>query len=704
MGQGAIDYIGVKGGLDINGLIENYYVYAGENVSAGDFVEFINGVSTQTVETSVAHSFDKCNWIKATKLSKTKILVVHEGQSNFYLYALVCTINGATITAGTSTQISKATYAHANLPSIVPMGDNTVFVAYDMSYESDYELYSIVLVINGTAISYGESYALNTTNYTGNVTSACKLANGNVFVGHCYSSSYQLYGIVCKVNGTVISSGSDTALCTTNNTAGNIAVGHLSSNKVFVAHEFNSGGYLNRIICTVSDTTITVAKTTVSIVSQSYAGSKMSLVVLDTSRVFIAHRYDLNNYNLYGVVATEELTSIPYRLSSLENSGSLVISSALVGTDRVLVNHASDSTNYYLYGVVAKISDMVIYAGADTQLSDVKYSAYNKRLDTVRLIDGRAVIVNNPATLVKAQVFGIDEDTNVPTTTIITTTYETQVRSATALPCDAIAKTAGVGGDETGHNETVDIVRSPLIQYFTPTIEKDGDIYVNKISDYPIKNYDLGMRINIEGSRFYAPVDKTFTNDLFKQTWTVSSDYLTATGKDGTVIKCDTSSASPALAFDGDTTTAWKSKTTQRVETFAITFPEEIELSTLQIMVNDLASTQLKIYGGSSSSSNTLLYSEYMTDIKSLTTITLSNTAKYKYYEIEIGKTSKGYTAYIYELRAKQWTKTVLYTESFTNSYININGLGKKLINGTIEYGKNYQLRYNGISFDIVEG
>lgn len=51
MGQSAIDYIGVKGGLDINGVIESYYVYAGENVNAGDFVEFIEGIADKTSTT-----------------------------------------------------------------------------------------------------------------------------------------------------------------------------------------------------------------------------------------------------------------------------------------------------------------------------------------------------------------------------------------------------------------------------------------------------------------------------------------------------------------------------------------------------------------------------------------------------------------------------------------------------------------------------
>ena len=41
MGEAFLDYKKGRAGLDINGIIEDYYVYAGENVNAGDFVEFV---------------------------------------------------------------------------------------------------------------------------------------------------------------------------------------------------------------------------------------------------------------------------------------------------------------------------------------------------------------------------------------------------------------------------------------------------------------------------------------------------------------------------------------------------------------------------------------------------------------------------------------------------------------------------------------
>lgn len=53
MGIGALDYQGVKSGLKINGATQSYYVAAGEKVSTGDFVEFVNGIHGGATETQV---------------------------------------------------------------------------------------------------------------------------------------------------------------------------------------------------------------------------------------------------------------------------------------------------------------------------------------------------------------------------------------------------------------------------------------------------------------------------------------------------------------------------------------------------------------------------------------------------------------------------------------------------------------------------
>lgn len=39
-------------GTNINGILKDYHAYAGENISAGDLVEYINGIASKTIELS----------------------------------------------------------------------------------------------------------------------------------------------------------------------------------------------------------------------------------------------------------------------------------------------------------------------------------------------------------------------------------------------------------------------------------------------------------------------------------------------------------------------------------------------------------------------------------------------------------------------------------------------------------------------------
>ena len=93
------------------------------------------------------------------------------------------------------------------------------------------------------------------------------------------------------------------------------------------------------------------------------------------------------------------------------------------------------------------------------------------------------------------------------------------------------------------------------------------------------------------------------------------------------------------------------------------------------------------------------------TTIHSVTTTTsqgstysyaFSNIDEYQYYGVAFySKTEEGY-AQIYEFKIE---KIEVY--EFKNPLFNINGLGNKQINGTIKSGYNYEIVYNGESWDI---
>lgn len=95
------------GGLDINGIIEEYQVLAGENINAGDFVEFI----TNTYKALNSSSNSCNNGPSCILLENNKVFIAHTYGSSDYLYGTIffnntyatpynSTINGIAKTSG----------------------------------------------------------------------------------------------------------------------------------------------------------------------------------------------------------------------------------------------------------------------------------------------------------------------------------------------------------------------------------------------------------------------------------------------------------------------------------------------------------------------------------------------------------------------------------------------------------------------------
>jgi len=352
----------------VNGIIEQYKAET-STISANTFVEFVNKYTFDTIgtDTQLSDVSNSYYHISAVALSDTKVFIAHRNGS--YLYGIVCTINGTTITAGTDTQLSTGgtSYQYA---SSVALSDNKVFVAHRYgSY-----LYGIVCTIDGTTITAGTDTQLSTGSSAYSYASAVSLGENKVFVAYCYNSSY-LGCIVCEINGTTITIGTETQLSTKGSSYEYASAVSLSENKVFVAHRnggSSNSSYLNGIVCTIDGTTIT-AGTDTTISSTSNASYYASAVALNDNKVFVAHRY--GSY-LGGVVCTIDGTTITAgtdtTLVSINYSYEYASAVAL-SNNKIFIAHRSGS---YLYGIVCTISGTTITAGTDTQLSTGSVSYY----------------------------------------------------------------------------------------------------------------------------------------------------------------------------------------------------------------------------------------------------------------------------------------------------------------------------------------
>ena len=239
--------------------------------------------------------------------------------------------------------------------------------------------------------------------------SSCLLKNEHIFIFHSHgSSNYYLYGIVCSVSGTTVS-------IVHNNTALSTASQQncyeqspvlLPNGNVFISHSYDSTTHLGAIVCSISNEGITVGTDTL-LSDEAYMAYDTSSLVLPNNKVIIAHTYSHNTQ--------------------------------------------------YLQGMIVSINELAITVETDTTLNTGAYTGLN--VEMLLLSNGTIFMAHNYSSdyHLYAQIWGIDYENNVPTNQISIAEYETQVRKVTTGQFDGIAKTDGVGGDDTGHKDIVSI-------------------------------------------------------------------------------------------------------------------------------------------------------------------------------------------------------------------------------------------------------
>ena len=460
MGIGALDY--KKGGesLEINGIIQDYYVYAGENVNAGDFVEFVQGVARkEMVESSDTVIMESANAAKksihSVLLTSNTVFIAYNNNDG-YLRGIVCTIEGASITPGTSVTIKSSSYADTGV-SIAKLSNTKVFVTY--CDDTQGHLNAAICTIDGNVITVAATKPqISAGTYAGDIASAVALSSTKVFVAHSYGSSSgkKLRGVVCTISGTTITVGTDTTLSDTTYTGNVISVVKLTNTSVFIAHGYSSSDYLYGMVCIIDGTTIT-AGTDKKIIGTSDTGLRISAVAINSTSVFIAH--SKNGY-IGGIVCTIDGTTITAGtdvtlFTSAGNSLERTPSVALLSGNRVFVSCGAPTADYYLQGIVVLVDGTTITPGELTLLDATDSAGYNT--STIVMEEDKVFIAHSKTAkyYLYANLFSADNMTIYNGMPI--TTYETQVRTAKSTPCNGLAKTGGIGGTSSGHNEQVSI-------------------------------------------------------------------------------------------------------------------------------------------------------------------------------------------------------------------------------------------------------
>lgn len=359
--------LGQSGGsAKINGIIEEYKVASGGNVNAGNFVKFVNDYGTQGLKNDLLLDSIKYSGTigSAVALSENSVFIAYQrlpdnNNSINYPYGVVCTIEGDTITMGAITKLSIYTCDPNNL-SVTMLSSNKVFVAF-VDKDGD-KLYGVVCTISTRAISAGSKVTIAETSLYNYKLSIVSLSSSKVFIAYADTNKY-VTGVICDINGTVITTNTPTKLTIyvlSNLTK--LSISYLTSDKVFIAYSsgVSTEPYLYGMVCTINGTSIT-SGARVHIGNLNHSLYSISTVSLSNSKVFIAHSDcidDEKDMHLCGIVCTinERVVSINNKLiiDMTARSGK-TISAIKLSDNKIFIAHSG--LNNDLYGTTCVVTN-----------------------------------------------------------------------------------------------------------------------------------------------------------------------------------------------------------------------------------------------------------------------------------------------------------------------------------------------------------
>lgn len=290
--------------------------------------------------------------------------------------------------------------------SATAIDDNKVFVTHKNSTTGSFPvsdgLFGMVCTINGTTITTGTDTQLVGGNYAGMWAYAITIDTNKVFVICTDGSNYRLGGTVCTISGTTISTSGLTSIYSSNSSIQGASATKIDANKVYVSTNTGySSYYLMGIICTISGTSITVGSAT-TISSNKESGNVTSTTTIDTNKVFIAYPYETSYDTLGGVVCTVSGTTITKgsntQLSTITNSGitnAQMLPERIVTLDTNKVFIAHSGSNYELCGIVCTVSGTTITKGTDTQLYSNTQSVYSIQISAEKIGNDKVFVTHS---------------------------------------------------------------------------------------------------------------------------------------------------------------------------------------------------------------------------------------------------------------------------------------------------------------------
>lgn len=260
--------------------------------------------------------------------------------------------------------------------------------------------------VNGRGI--GADTRLTATANTNNPL-AVRLNNNTVFVS--YNDSSTIYGMVCAINGTTISTGAQTILASESGRGIRLFdIDVLSESQVYLAYQTKSNtsnvySYTGKLI-NISESSIT-PESGLLFAGTTNAGLFLNVVALSSTKIFVAYAtYDSYPASYSGRIIESPFTTVPGADKKLEFDGGAGTTNhtSFIKIDASRILYRKVSNNDISCMVISANNDNSLIAGASITVANVPSGPTSA---TILLDNNRALVVYGSIANEKLAIYGV---------------------------------------------------------------------------------------------------------------------------------------------------------------------------------------------------------------------------------------------------------------------------------------------------------
>ena len=183
-----------SGGIDINGIIEEYKVAAGESVSAGDFVEFVNEYNVILEKSKQSIVNDNYYGFFPIFLNDKKIFVAYCRSSSYYLSGIILSFDNETIEKSSIYSISGSNYGTSI--KLEKLSENEIIVLHGTNTGNKLYIQKVTISSNDEIV-VGEQFEIGSCYKNSEIFSF--IQNGKLIIFSLKSGGI-LQVTICSIN------------------------------------------------------------------------------------------------------------------------------------------------------------------------------------------------------------------------------------------------------------------------------------------------------------------------------------------------------------------------------------------------------------------------------------------------------------------------------------------------------------------------